>query len=376
MINEKRLIENFISLVGMDSPSFCERQVADAVKQQLRELGFLVKEDNAGHKINGNCGNVYGFLQGGTDGKPLLFCAHMDTVEPSRGKKAVLEPDGTIHSDGTTVLGADDLGGAAILLEVLRTVKEKGLPHRSLEVLFTVAEEHYCRGAEVFDFSGIQSREAYVLDYDGAVGSAVTAAPTILAFSVEIKGKAAHAGFAPETGIHAIVAAADAVSRIGMGRIDQDTTVNIGIIDGGTAANIIPESCVVQGEIRSYMHETAEKEWRRIQGVFTVSAAQAGASVQFKERYGCRAYETPPESPVVRRFETACSSLGITPVLTRTFGGSDNNVLAYHGITGIVVASAMHKCHTCGEYTSSDELALAANLVLQVILSEKEDGKK
>jgi len=371
MINEKRLTENFVELVSIDSPSFGERQIADYIKPQLLSLGFMVTEDDGGEKLGGNCGNIYGYLKGNLPGKPLLFCTHMDTVEPAIGKRAIVESDGTIHSDGTTVLGADDFAGIASLLEAFRTVTEKGLPHRSIEVLLTVAEEVYDRGAEVFDFVKIQAEEAYVLDYSGEAGSAAYAAPTILSFSLKIIGRAAHAGFAPEKGIHTIAVAAKAISNINMGHVDADTTANIGTITSGTAANIVPDCCVISGEIRSYRHERALEEWEHIKHVFSAAAAEMNAALKFEVRCAIHAYETPLSAPVIRHFQVACSSLGLPPKLTRTFGGSDNNLLAQHGIKGIVLACAMYDCHTRSEYTSVQELASTANLVVQLITANE-----
>ncbi|WP_246240935.1 M20/M25/M40 family metallo-hydrolase [Anaerocolumna sedimenticola] len=232
MINKMRVTEEFMKLVSIDSPSFKERQMADVLKQYLIQLGFEVTEDDAYKHYDGNSGNLYGFLKGDIEGDPILFSAHMDTVEPSTGKRAVKHQDGTITSDGNTVLGADDLAGVAAILEAVRTIKEKGLSHRSIEVLFTIAEEVYIRGSEVFDYNRIKAKEAYVLDLSGPVGTAALKAPTLISFTAEFIGKASHAGFAPEKGIHAISVAAEAITAIKQGRIDEETTVNVGTIEG------------------------------------------------------------------------------------------------------------------------------------------------
>ena len=363
-IDPSRALKEFSALVSIDSPSFGEKQMGDYLKKELASLGLSVRQDRAGDRIHGNCGNIHAFLEGTAEGEPLLFCAHMDTVEPSRGKRAVVSEDGTVTSDGKTVLGADDCAGLAAILEALRTLREKKLPHRPVEVLFTVAEEPYCRGAEQFDFSTLRSREAYVLDLAGPVGGAAYGAPTILSFTAEVLGKTAHAGFAPQDGIHAIAAAAAAVNQLRMGRVDPDTTLNVGTISGGTATNIVPDRCIATGEIRSYSHKKALEQAELVKKAFEDCARKIGASVKFESLCGCEAYETPTGHPVVLRFRQACARLGLPVSLEKTFGGSDNNHLAKHGIAGIVIATAMNRCHSCEEYTTAQELGRAAELTL------------
>ena len=183
----------------------------------------------------------------------------MDTVEPSRGKKAVFHPDGTVTSDGTTVLGADDLAGVTAIYEAVRYLKEQNLPHRTIEILITTGEELYCKGANAFGYSKVQSKEAYALDLSGKIGAAAYAAPTLISFEARVQGKAAHAGFYPEKGINSIQAAARAIARLSQGRIDENTTANVGLFSGGTGTNIVPEACTAAGEIRSLNHEKAMK---------------------------------------------------------------------------------------------------------------------
>ncbi len=369
--NQVRLIDEFTKLVAIDSPSYSERQMGDYVKSKLLKLGMTVVEDDAGEKIGGNCGNIYGFLGGSAEAKPLMFCAHLDTVEPSKGKKAVIDRDGTIKSRGNTVLGADDLAGVASILEALAAMTEKNLPHGPIEVLFTVAEEVYCKGSAEFDFTKVLSEEAYVLDLEGRVGTAAYTAPSILSFTARIRGKSSHAGFAPQKGIHAISAAADAVSMIPMGHIDTETTVNIGTIKGGIATNVVPDSCTVRGEVRSLSHEKALKQAESVKKQFERSAFAIQAALDFELVTASKAYRTPPEHPVVTRFENACNALGLPVALVKTMGGSDNNILAHSGITGIVAANAMNRCHARDEFTTVEELMRGAELTLKLMTLEK-----
>lgn len=366
-INQKRLINTFKQLVAIDSISRAEREMGDYVTQQLQELGLEVQEDNAGELIGGNCGNIYGFLPGDPQKEPLLFCVHLDTVEPGKGKQALVGADGVIRSKGDTVLGADDATGVAAVLEALRAIQENTLPHRPLEVLFTVAEEIYCKGIEQFNFSRLRSRQAYVLDLTGPLGTAALRAPTILTFTVSVRGRSAHAGFAPEQGVHAIAAAAAAISELRLGRIDPDTTLNIGLVEGGRATNIIPDSCLVTGEVRSLSHLKALSTAETVRNIFRKEAQSFGAEIEFNTEIQSLAYATAPSHPVVSRFESVCQQLGLETVLVDTFGGSDNNSLAQRGITGIVIANAMHECHSTSEYTTIDELTGIAGITLALM---------
>ena len=370
-MNTRRLLDTFFEMVSIDSPSLGERKLCDYLSESLAGLGFELYEDNAGELLGGTSGNLYGYLDGNTTLEPLLFSAHMDTVDPSYGKKAVLYSDGRITSEGGTVLGADDLAGIAAILEALRGVREKSLTHRPIEVLFTVAEEIYCKGAGVFDYSRLKSREAYVLDLAGPVGTASNKAPTILSFTVTITGKASHAGFAPEDGIHAIAAAAGAVSRIQMGQLDGETTCNIGLIEGGTALNIIPDRCVVKGEIRSYSHKKALEQTEQVKQVFMDAAKPFGTTVEMEADCHIEAYETDAGHPVAKRFEAACTSLSLPFALSPAFGGSDNNHFAKHGISGLVVATAMNNCHSCAEYTTVKELERITGLVTALMTGKE-----
>lgn len=367
MVNKSRILEEFCNLVRIDALSFQEREIADLLKSTLIELGFTVKEDNAGTFYNGNCGNIYGYLEGELEAEPLLFSAHMDTVGPGCNKKAVIHKDGRITSDGNTVLGADDLSGIVAILEAVRIIKESELPHRSVEVLFTIAEEVYIRGSEVFDYNVIKSKEAYVLDLSGPVGTAALMAPTLISFTAEIQGKAAHAGFAPELGINAIAIAAEAIGQMKQGRIDDKTTVNIGLIEGGMARNIVSDQCILKGEVRSLAHEKALSEMKIIEKIFSQTASKYHTVSKFSFEFGCISYKVEENHSVVKRFEKVCNELGYNTQLTSTFGGSDNNNFMKNGITGIVLACGMNNVHSCNEFTHIDELVKCSNIVLQLI---------
>ena len=370
-INEKRLIDNFMSLASIDSPTYGERMVADEILRRLQALGIQAEEDRAGEALGGNSGNLIARVPGTIEASPLLFCAHMDTVEPSRGKKPVLSGDGTISSAGDTVLGADDLGGVSEILEALTVILEEGLPHRPLELVFPVAEEAYTRGSHQLDLGKLEAKEGYVLDLAGRPGGVAHQAPTILYFRATFCGKAAHAGECPERGIHAIAAAAKAVASVQNGHVDGETTVNIGTIHGGTGVNVVPESCVVEGEVRSFRHESALSRYEKIRESFLSAAGESGAKVEMEDEVRTVAYLVSEESPVYQRLGRACRKVGLSLHPVRTFGGSDANTFNEKGIHSLVVANAMYQIHTCGEYTHVQELCRAADLVLELMLDRE-----
>lgn len=365
-IHTDRLLEEFIQLTKIDSLSFQERNMADYIKRKMQELGITAYEDNAGSCCNGTAGNVYGYFCSDNRTQqmgPLLFSAHMDTVSPGIGKKAMIHKDGTITSDGTTILGADDLSAIAILLEVIREIKEEGLAHRDIELLFTIGEEAYGVGSQAFDYSKLKAKEAYVLDVSGPVGTISMQEPTLISYEITVKGQAAHAGFEAAKGINAIAIAADAIAKIKQGQIDEQTTFNIGVIQGGEATNIVPNQVVIKGEVRSIDHEKAVKLLETAVHTFEETAHRYGGTVDSKHTIHLFAYHLEQEEPLVKRYATACEELSIPVIYKRSFGGSDNNMFLRNGIRGAVIANGMDKIHTKEEFTSVDELERAAQTV-------------
>lgn len=371
-MNRDRLISTFCRLVSIDAPTFGEREMADVLKAELEKLGFTVEEDKAGEVYGGTAGNLYGFRKGTLSGEPLLFSTHMDTVEPSKGKRAVLQEDGRIVSGGTTVLGADCMAGTAAILEAVRELMEEETSFRDLEVVFFIGEEKHLKGSAVFDFSRIVAKESYILDLSGPVGTAAFWAPTLIDFQIQVYGKAAHAGFAPEEGIHAVAAAARAVARMELGHVGEDMTVNIGAIrGGGTSTNIVPDACQLIGEVRSLSHEQALKQVHSIEQLFQEEAEKLGARSELSFQIPIYAYSTPKDHPSVRRFQRACGKLGLSGELKSTFGGSDQSNLSRHGIQGLVLASSMEQVHTCQEYTTVLELVRLTELVKCLMQDEE-----
>ncbi|MDO5389583.1 MAG: M20/M25/M40 family metallo-hydrolase [Eubacteriales bacterium] len=366
-IDEESIKKEFSELAAIDSVSFSERQLADCLTEKLRILGFAVTEDEAGKNYGGNAGNLYGFLKGTLPGAPVLLSAHMDTVQPGIGKKAVFTEDGRITSQGDTVLGADDLAGIVEILEAVRFLQRNQIPHRDVEVLFPIGEEVYVKGTNVFAFEKIRAKEAYVLDMSGKVGRAAIQAPSIVSFEAKIQGRAAHAGFEPQRGIHAISVMSKAIAEFLQGRRDGDLTFNIGTISGGEAVNIVPEICRCTGEIRGYDHRAVMACVEQTRENFMKHAHKAEAHCTFDYSINAVAYQIDKNASVVKRFEQSCKALGIKPELITTFGGSDNNNFVLHGIQGIVLSCGMFQVHSTKEYALVEELKKGAALVAELM---------
>lgn len=372
-VNEKRILEEFIRLSAFDAETYNERDISEYLKQKLHSLGIAVMTDHAKEKMEKELGrklntasNIYGYLPG--NGDPVLFLAHMDTVSLGKGKKVCVDENGIISSGGDTVLGADDISGIVDILEGLALIREYHLPHPDIELVFTVAEETYCHGSKFLDYRLLKARRGYVLDLAGAVGLAALAAPSIISFRVEITGKAAHAGFAPEEGINALSIAAAALSKIPTGHIDGETTVNFGMINGGAGINIVPEKIVIEGEVRSLAHDKAIAAVKNLEHVFSRIAKEQNGTAEVSYSEHIRGFRISEKEEVARSFQNcAAEAMGETVSFLTTYGGSDANRLNENGIPAIVLACGMNNCHSAREYTDIKELVKAAKIVTKLM---------
>lgn len=372
MINKERLINEFIRLTKFNSESFNEKEIQSYIINELIKLGISVKEDNSKDNYKkytnsiGISNNVYGYLKGSqSDG--IILASHLDTVSPGNNKHAIIDGN-KITSDGTTVLGADDLSAVASLLEVLRVIKENNLKHKDIEVLFFVAEEPFAKGSKHFDYSLLKNKEAYVFDLEGNINNAAVSAPSIISFTVKIKGKAAHAGFNPEAGINSLLIFNKALNEIKLGRVNDITTINIGLIQGGSGVNIVPEELILKGEIRSLDNDIALNELQKIKQIFQDSAISLGGDIIFDYDVAFNAYKVDLGNRVIERYIRAVKEINDKDIhLIDTFGGSDNNNLSAHGITGIVVGNGMRNVHSKEEYILIDDLYDTARLILNLV---------
>lgn len=367
MVNEKRLVESFMELVRIDSISREERDLADFLIEKLEDLGLEVIVDQAGEKAKSNCGNIIARFKGNIkEVTPIMFSAHMDTVVPGKNIDPVCEGD-KILSSGKTILGADDKAAIAALLEALHIIKEKNILHGDIEILFTICEEIGLKGAKNLDISSLNARMAFVLDSGGPVGEIISAAPSQNSLKIIIHGKSAHAGSNPEEGINAIQVAGFALSRMKLGRIDEETTTNIGIISGGKATNIIPDEVILEGEVRSRNEEKLEKYTKILKQVVedTAQEFKAKAEVIINREFYC--YNLSTDDRIVKIAMKAAKDMGLKPLLHPSGGGSDANVFNKKGFPAVDLAIGMEKVHTVDEYILVKNLKNTVEYILSII---------
>jgi tripeptide aminopeptidase len=363
MINQERLLATFLELVQIDNPSHGEAMIAAHIRGLLEALGLAVEED-AVH-------NLLARVPG--EGEPLLLNAHMDSVAPCVGVRPLVA-DGMVRSSGDTVLGADDLAGVAAIIEGVRASLERGEPHRAAELLLTVQEEVGLVGAAAFDTSKLQARAGVTLDSGGDFGGITIAAPSQDSLYIVVTGRAAHAGVAPERGISAIAVAAQALAAMPLGRIDSETTANIGIIKGGQATNIIPERVELWGEARSHDQEKLSDQVGAMVAALEAAASAAGGSVKVDITRKYDSYRLAEDLPIIQRIATALRAIGFEPRYQVSGGGSDVNILAQHGLQIANVSVGYREIHSTGEYIAVADLERSAELVARLL--EVDAGSK
>jgi tripeptide aminopeptidase len=361
VVNKNRLINTFKQLVRIDSLSFKEGKVIKQIEKELRLLGY--RSSQVGQPANGEVGSLIVNIPG--PGKCLMVNAHVDTVAPGENIQPV-EKGGYIYSKGETVLGADNKAGVAVMLEVLRVIKEQKLQHPAMQFIFTVAEEVGLSGAKSLPVSAIKADYAVVLD-GGDVDEIIIQAPSSDNLSATIIGRAAHAGLRPEEGVSAIKAAAEAVHRMKLGRIDFETTANIGIIKGGEATNIIPDRTMIKGEARSHRPTKLKRQIDHMTRVLKQTCARHKAKLDLKVVNIYRAFKLNQNEPIVKTAVKALKVSGIRPVLKRTGGGSDANVFNLRGIPSIIMGVGMDKVHTTAERVKIADMVKGTEILLKII---------
>jgi tripeptide aminopeptidase len=365
-VNTQRLVEEFVSLTKIASPSRQEKKFAAYMKDQLSALGFTIETDRAGEAIYGNVGNIIATLPGTKNGEPLMFCCHMDTVMPCENIRPIVDDD-VIHTDGTTILSGDDKGGIAAILEAVRQIREQGMPYGPIQVVLTIGEEIGMYGSKNLDYSKIKAHKAIILDADGPLGNIVVRGPAKDVIEVAVKGRTAHAGMYPEQGISAIQVAAHAIDQMKLLRIDSDTTANLGTITGGTATNIVAEQVHIVAEARSLSNEKLAAQSLHMQACFENAAQVFGASAEVQIQRSYDAFHLAADIPIVAQCIAAMRSLELEPKLVSTGGGSDCNVFNARGIIAVDIAIGMTKVHTCEESIKISDLEMAVQLVIEII---------
>lgn len=366
MINKERLLDRFLKYIQIDSPTKYEREFADYLKNEMEEMGLSVYMDSAGEKVGSNSGNLIGRLEGNTEGEPILFSAHMDTVSPGIGIKPIIK-DGVIYSDGTTILGGDDKAGIAAILEAVQTIIEKEVPHGDIEMVFSIYEEGGLYGAKNLDYSKLTAKKGFVLDSGGDPGQIIVQGPAQNKVNAKFIGKEAHAGVAPENGISAIQIAAEAISNMKLLRIDDETTANIGLISGGEVTNIVTKEVEIHGEARSLSDEKLQEQTDHMIKCCQDAAKKFGGEVQMDVANSYGAFKVDEDQEIVEKVKEACKNIGLEPYTTTSGGGSDTNILNANGIMAINLGIGEKMPHTLEEHLHIKDLEDSAKLALEII---------
>lgn len=368
VLNKDRIFEEFKELVAIPCHSTKERQIFEVVKAKLEALGFTVEEDDAASKLDSECGNMWAFLPGNKAGATkVLLSGHLDGVEPCGGT-TVVRKDGILYSDGTTILGSDDKSGVVAIIEGVRMILEENAEHGDIQVLFTIAEEGGVNGSRCMDQSKLNADVGYALDSEGAPGEIIVGAPGQYKYSIKVIGKTAHGGMEPEKGINSVMVAAKALAEVKRyGRIDEETTANIGIINGGIATNIVPALVEIQGDARSRNSEKLIAIRDEIVNTICTAVEKQGAKAEADVILKYNSFLVDENSKVVELAKDACAEFGFEPNVGLTGGGSDANFINAYGVPCVILGTGMSNVHTVDEYIKEEDLYNSALMVYGIL---------
>lgn len=360
------VLEEFIALAKINSPSKKEGELSNYLKKRLNELGADIFEDSSAEKTGSDTGNLIAVVPGNTEKPTILLSAHMDTVVGTEGMVPQIR-DGVVYSDGQTILGADDKAGIAVILSTLSALQEdSSIGHGPVEVLLTVQEEQGLFGVKNLDYP-LKSQYGYVLDGDGPVGTIINASPSHNTLDIVVEGRAAHAGLAPETGINAIVVAAEAIASLPSGRLDEETTSNFGMISGGKGRNVVADRVEIIAEVRSRSKEKLNRETAKMIKCFEETATRHNAKLQVNKQLAYEAFTITPQQPVIISAAKAGEKMGIEVNLKATGGGLDANILNARGITCVALGFGSGDPHTNTEYQSIEEMEKAVRFIVEIL---------
>ena len=367
MISQKKLVDTFLDLALIDGASGNERLVADFLKSKLSELGLNVKEDNANKTFNGNAGNVIAHYPGtNKDMLPYFIAAHMDSIAPTKNLKPVFT-NGVIRSDGTTILGADDRVGVAVVLETITYIVKNKIETGPIQIILTVGEEIGMFGSKNLTFDMVNSRFGFVFDSSASPGSIIVSAPSSTHFIVKVLGKAAHAAVNPEQGINAIKIASDAITKLKTGKISETCTMNFGLINGGKAINIVPDQVIIEGDVRSLVNEESISKIEELKDTFNKSALKFGGKVEFKFIKKYETFNLSLDSNVVQIAMNAIKEIGLNPKPIKYPGGSDANIFNKMGIPTVNLGLGYKNVHSKNESISIQNLELSAKIGISIV---------
>ncbi len=370
MVQQQRLINEFFELVQTDSETKHERVICDLLISKFKSLGLDVFEDDSAARTGHGAGNLIATWKataGMENVVPMLFTSHMDTVVPGNGIRPRIDDDGYIRSDGTTILGSDDKAGLAAMLEAIQVVNESGRPHGTIQFVITAGEESGLVGSRALDGKLLSAKYGYALDSDGTIGMICTAGPTQTKMRVTVKGRSSHAGVNPEAGVSAITVAAKAIARMPLGRVDHETTANIGRFEGGGETNVVAEHVVITAEARSLVEEKMKRQITAMREAFDSAAREYGAEIEFEENFLYPAYTFDDSEPVVRVAIDAFDTLGIKSSTFSSGGGSDANMFCGLGVPTVNLAIGYEHIHTTKEQIKVQDLVDTARTVTAII---------
>jgi tripeptide aminopeptidase len=360
--------EIFLELARLPTPPGSERAAADLVTAYLRDLGLAVDEDGAGASIGSDSGNLYCRLEpNGGGGTPIFLCAHLDTVPPDGPIEPSVGEDGIVRNAAGTILGADNKSAVAVMLEAAARIVRERRPHAGVELLFTPKEEVGLQGAKAFDHTRLAAELGFVYDQAAPIGEIVLGAPTQRSLTIRFHGRAAHAGMYPEDGRSAVAAAARAIADMRLGRIDEETSANVGLVQGGTARNIVPEWCVVEAEVRSHDEAKVDELIKELLEACTFAASVGEVEVEASIEEAYRAYRFRRSDPAVRLAATALERAGFEPSYALTGGGADANVFNERGLPCLNLANGMVDIHTPDERIALDDLERMVDVTLALV---------
>lgn len=372
MINRERIINNFIEMVKIYSPSKKEGKFANYLIDLLKNLGGEIYLDNGYTKYNGDASTIFSKFKGDLAGEGVTLCAHMDVIEPCENISPIIE-NGIIKTDGTTTLGGDDKGGVASIIEVLRVLKENNLSHQDIYVLLTPGEESGMLGAKSIEWKDVPSNirpatNMIVLDNAGRAGIIAHSAPCQYNFTFTFRGKKAHAGIEPEKGINTISMAAAAIAQMKIGRINELTTSNIGSITSQFPTNVVPDYCSFHGEVRSHSEETLENIIDEYENIAKNVADKFNGEYTLELSYNYPILKPIDDLKFGKEFAKVYEEIGVESELKVIGGGSDSNILAKEGFNSIIVGVGMYKVHTVEEYLVIEDLLKTTEAILNYII--------
>jgi tripeptide aminopeptidase len=355
------LVDLFLDAVRVNAPSLAERPMAQFVRRTLEGSPVRIIEDNTAALIKGDCGNLICIPPSFDASKPAVaLFAHLDTPRPTEGVRPIVS-ESRIQSDGSTILGVDNRAGTCILLHTLLETRA-GNGAANYIVVFTVGEELGMLGSKHVDLSPYNVDKAFIFDCSRRPGTFISAAVGCSMYTATFLGRSSHAGVAPEKGIHAIQIAAKALTRITMGRHSPTMTSNVGTIRGGSATNIVPDACFIEGEVRSFDPHVIENHLQGLLTTFRTTAEEAGGSVQFEAAVDFEPFTLEPASSVYRITESALRSIGLTPNPIEYLGGSDANTLNGKGVPAVNLGIGAQNPHGNDEFILLEDLHVSARL--------------